>query len=827
MTLDNFRTIELIWDKVNKSIIKTIKTASSDTTGRYFSVKVLDEGQEVDLTGAKLQLYWEHPNFNTTGTDDFVTINNGGLFRLSFSNEMLTNVGSLNAYLVLEFSEGKITSDKFEIKVFKGAINGAVVPSNGDAAAIKAVEDALDKLKFIEEGAEVVVLGEGDIATNNLKDKAVTPDKTTFFKYTNSQNTLDRTKTVHGEFVSNTDGTFASSSTYERTNYLAIDKTKINIIISRTSNASGARYAIKDSDGNFTKGEIVTNWQPIVFGGTVTRYYYTIPIAGNYASIAISFLDNENNVMLEFTNSSTPTNYTEYQAGAFILDESYLPDVNGTDIVDRSITAGKLNFEIPETVSTKNIANQKYLVADHYVNQATGDLAANASHDTYDKIPITQNTTYTVSGYSNNLRVVYSKLDGSFLSGEPFPANATFTTPTNASLVTVSFTATDPSLVQIEQGATATSFVKSGYTLPDLILEDEADNLYINLPDTLYGVVGQELNIYFDNILSGRDTDYLIEIICGKGRQYEHKFQFIPDVQETRPLTINVYDKSQKLLGSKSTNIVVKALSVGGTVTKTALFIGDSTTNANTPSVKLLENFNQTDDPMAINLIGTRGTTPALHEGRGGWTAKQYCTVASSGTYTNAFWNAATSKFDFANYMTTNGYSNLDYVFINLGINDMFNPKTDEEVNASASEALTYFDEMVASIRAYSATIKIGIAITIPPNYSKDSFARPYGSPGNTRINQTRDRYKRNNILWVDKLIAHFKGRTSELIYLVPIHTNIDTIYNYGTVTESPNARNTDTQIALPAYNGGVHPADSGYWQVADVYWYWIKSFES
>ena len=47
-----------------------------------------------------------------------------------------------------------------------------------------------------------------------------------------------------------------------------------------------------------------------------------------------------------------------------------------------------------------------------------------------------------------------------------------------------------------------------------------------------------------------------------------------------------------------------------------------------------------------------------------------------------------------------------------------------------------------------------------------------------------------------------------------------------GFENENINARNT-TQISVPVGVGGVHPAESGYWQIADVYWYWLKSFES
>ena len=192
MALDNFRTIELIWDKANKSIIKTIKTASSDTTGRYLSVKVLDGGQEETLNNAKLQLYWEHPNFNTSGTDDFDTVNNGGLFKMTFSDEMLTNIGKLNAHLVLTLPDGRITSGGFPIEVFKGADDGVVVPANGNGL-VKQIDGKIDKgnvtlndltqeVKEALTGGAVAVVGENAVGTENIKTAAVTPSKTAFFE---------------------------------------------------------------------------------------------------------------------------------------------------------------------------------------------------------------------------------------------------------------------------------------------------------------------------------------------------------------------------------------------------------------------------------------------------------------------------------------------------------------------------------------------------------------------------------------------------------------------------------------------------------------------
>ena len=187
MALDNFRTIELIWDKANKSIIKTIRTASSDTTGRYLSVKILDGGQEVTLNNAKLQLYWEHPNFNTSGTDNFNTVNNGGLFKMTFSDEMLTNIGELNAHLVLILTDGKIASGGFPIKVFKGADDGVVVPTNGNGL-VKQIDGKIDKgnvtlddltqeVKLAMTGGAVAVVGKNAVGTENIKDGVVTLSK--------------------------------------------------------------------------------------------------------------------------------------------------------------------------------------------------------------------------------------------------------------------------------------------------------------------------------------------------------------------------------------------------------------------------------------------------------------------------------------------------------------------------------------------------------------------------------------------------------------------------------------------------------------------------
>ena len=72
--------------------------------------------------------------------------------------------------------------------------------------------------------------------------------------------------------------------------------------------------------------------------------------------------------------------------------------------------------------------------------------------------------------------------------------------------------------------------------------------------------------------------------------------------------------------------------------------------------------------------------------------------------------------------------------------------------------------------------------------------------------------------------MAYFTGKESSNIYVVPTNVNLDTENNMQTTTVAINSRNSDT---LERQSNGVHPADIGYYQIADVIYYWLKGFES
>lgn len=338
-------------------------------------------------------------------------------------------------------------------------------------------------------------------------------------------------------------------------------------------------------------------------------------------------------------------------------------------------------------------------------------------------------------------------------------------------------------------------------------------SLNVNLPNKIYAVIGSELNIYFDNIINADASEYHINVDCSIGEQLERCYRVSPTAVGSYSLTIT-YEKNGAETSATTTLVVTNADTTNEQTVK-VIVIGDSTTNGGVAVHKLMDDAS--GKRITVSLLGTRGDAPYLHEGRSGWTAYNYVNVQTDGTYTNAFYNPSTHTFDFAYYLSNNNIDDPDLVIINLGINDVFNPTNDTDLATAISTYLACIEDMIDSIQSAVSTAKIGIAITIPPNYSQDAFGKAYG------CGQSRARYKVNNNELGKNIISNFVGRTSENVYVFPIHTNLDTKYNMATEQTQVNSRNEETYTSPTGY-ASVHPATSGLWQVADVYWYTLTA---
>jgi len=139
-----------------------------------------------------------------------------------------------------------------------------------------------------------------------------------------------------------------------------------------------------------------------------------------------------------------------------------------------------------------------------------------------------------------------------------------------------------------------------------------------------------------------------------------------------------------------------------------ALVIGDSTVAQDKMTESMLNAF--VNRNKTLTLLGTQGTSPNNHEGRSGWSAKQYCTQSAN----NPFYN---NGFDFSHYMTNQGYSSVDFVVVQLGINDLFNAYGDFENSDTAIDTtLVYLCDIINSILSWNASQKIIINLLTPVN---------------------------------------------------------------------------------------------------------------
>ena len=224
------------------------------------------------------------------------------------------------------------------------------------------------------------------------------------------------------------------------------------------------------------------------------------------------------------------------------------------------------------------------------------------------------------------------------------------------------------------------SFIEDGKIDPELM--PGYGSFPLNLPSKVYASIGVEMNIYFDNIVDGHDTDYDFDVTCSVGMQLERCFRITADTAGTYDLTIKAVRKKDGATVQKTTSLIVASDSAGSGTTKSVIILGDSTTWSGTAVSKLHDNF--TGDVMTLATNGTMGTSPNNHEGRSGWKFYYYMTMAEDANHvTNAFWNPTAQKFDADYYFDNTGITKPDFFVINLGINDVFGIADDANLQTS------------------------------------------------------------------------------------------------------------------------------------------------
>ena len=227
------------------------------------------------------------------------------------------------------------------------------------------------------------------------------------------------------------------------------------------------------------------------------------------------------------------------------------------------------------------------------------------------------------------------------------------------------------------------------------------------------------------------------------------------------------------------------------------MFLGDSLINQNHYSKYVKDLFES--DNINIKLIGTQGEENNKHEGRGGWSAYNYCNSKEAFGYTNPFLN--NGKFDFSYYMENykenmNLFDKLDFVILNLGINDL-----NLKEHNSYTEILNNFDKIIESINDYDNNIKI-IINTPELLYEKETT----NTAKNQRLNFTK--------------ILLDKYNNSDNIIICPLYLVINPRTDYKLIEQKLNEENENNNFIV---TDTTHPNVFGYQNMANMTYSYIK----
>lgn len=325
----------------------------------------------------------------------------------------------------------------------------------------------------------------------------------------------------------------------------------------------------------------------------------------------------------------------------------------------------------------------------------------------------------------------------------------------------------------------------------------EYKNTSVLLPNVMYAAVGQTIEIYFRNIIAYSLDDVLISTGTNlpNSKQLADKWTSTPTAAGLYVLRISIYSKDWELIASKRVDIVVKETT--STTSLKALVVGDSTLCTGEETAKMLE-LARIDDKVDLSLLGTINDLGDgnVAEGRVGWQASTYTSQEIVDNVINPFYNTSTHAFDFRYYMQQQNYDKVDVVFIQLGINDIFNALEDT-IDQAVKTYISAMDEMITSIHSYDPNVKVVINMIIPCCQDQSRFGNVYGV--RTVWDYMRKMYRANLAL-----LDAFSERSN--VYLSYYNASLDVANN------QPN---------------DVHPTTEGYYQLGYQMYYYMKAIES
>ncbi len=162
--------------------------------------------------------------------------------------------------------------------------------------------------------------------------------------------------------------------------------------------------------------------------------------------------------------------------------------------------------------------------------------------------------------------------------------------------------------------------------------------------------------------------------------------------------------------------------------------------------------------------------------------------------------------FSYGKYRATWSIPAPTFVHTLLGTND-FATVTDATFAARFATYKTYYDTMIASIKADTPTVKILIGIPV-----SSGKAGEYGTPAS-------EIKKRGYYLLAKNLISSYAGQEASNIYLIDYHSQVDRVYGFGNTFEPPMLSYIGYQFNNDVNKtDSVHLSQDGFNQMGNAY---------
>ena len=344
------------------------------------------------------------------------------------------------------------------------------------------------------------------------------------------------------------------------------------------------------------------------------------------------------------------------------------------------------------------------------------------------------------------------------------------------------------------------------------------------IPNKIYVAVGREFNLWFDSFIPYYGKDRRINVTCAKGACSERSFKYTPITTETNSMVIKVYDLNGVVLESKTVSLIAVS-KTAGSGTKNLLFIGDSTTDSyltdylgtGRAKYEMLVEFNSlitTDGGFTPLFLGTNGAGAIKHEGRSGYDTNLFLT--NNVSYPNPFWDG--TRVNFQNWMSANssfgGTNKIDFVFIQLGINDL---KYSGNPQSVVDNLITLCGKINDASYGYP-TAKIIISQTPYACADRTGWATAF----NGAADSDYEAYISRMLKLAELIVSTFhENGTYPNVYVAPNMLFVDRYYGYPRKLVNASARDT-TQVT--EFTDSVHPDLSGYKQAADSFYSRLRS---